>query len=280
MGKLKQILPLLCLLAPFATAEEESVGADLQFVSDVSAIQPGVPFTIALHIHHHQGFHTYWKAPGIVGVPTSIAWKLPAGFQAGPIQWPAPKVVDMATHPAHGYHRDVLLLVEVIPPREITAPSVNFVGDLTWMACSRTCNPGFAQRRLSLPVNRTPEPKPDSKWARMIARERADLPGPCGSWSLTVESRIDQSPVRIRLRPLKGAGQPGDIYFFSEDGQITSEPAQTARLMEDGSYLIEGTRSEWGPEKQNTLPGTLVASGSWLTGKQLRAFRAEPRYSK
>ena len=111
---IKSSLALLFSLA-LASAEQETQGADLKFVAAVSAIQPGVPFTVALHIRHEEGFHTYWKAPGIVGLPTMIEWKLPPGFSAGPIEWPSPELVDMASHPAHGYHRDVLLLTKKTP---------------------------------------------------------------------------------------------------------------------------------------------------------------------
>ncbi len=281
MGELKQSLALGIALASWATAaaEEKTAGADLKIVSEVAALQPGVPFTIALHIHHHPGFHTYWKNEGIVGVPTSIDWMLPKGFKAGPIQWPAPEVVEMATHPAHGYHRDVLLLVEITPPDQIAAESVILQGELTWMACSKTCHPGFGTRRITLPVNRDREVRHDARWAAEIAKERRNFPAPTDLWAVIIESKRDASPIRVRLRPAKdSAGDPGRIYFFSEDGQISSEPPQIAKRQTDGSYLIVAERSEFGPEKRDTLPGTLVASGSWIASGKLPAIRARPRY--
>ena len=41
------------------------------------AVQPGQAITVGLFIQHVPEYHTYWKAPGIVGVPTTINWKLP-----------------------------------------------------------------------------------------------------------------------------------------------------------------------------------------------------------
>ena len=120
-------------------------------MTSVQAVQPGVPFTIALHLHHQPGFHTYWKKPGIVGLPTSIEWTLPEGFTAGPLQWPAPQIVDMAGHPAHGYKRDVLLLTEITPPKTIVGDSLAFTGKLAWMACSKECFPGFQTRTVKAP---------------------------------------------------------------------------------------------------------------------------------
>ncbi|NIP92826.1 MAG: hypothetical protein GWO24_04910, partial [Akkermansiaceae bacterium] len=186
MGKLTLALLIVIGSGSLAVAGK-TPGAQLTLVSEVAAIQPGVPFTVALHIRHQPGFHTYWKNPGIVGVPTSIDWKLPEGFEAGPIRWPAPRIVDMATHPAHGYHRDVLLLTEITPPGRIAASSITLEGRLTWMACSKTCHPGFATRRLTLPVGRDDKAKPDPRWAEAIANERRNLPTSSGLWTVTIE---------------------------------------------------------------------------------------------
>ena len=51
---------ILALLTTFgASAAEPTRGVDLKLISEVRAIQPGTPFTVALHIHHHDGYHTY-----------------------------------------------------------------------------------------------------------------------------------------------------------------------------------------------------------------------------
>jgi thiol:disulfide interchange protein DsbD len=278
---LLSVLPLLpILLSSLAPAgPEKTIGADLQFVSDVAAIQPSVPFTVALHIHHHEGFHTYWKNPGIVGVPTSIKWTLPEGFAAGPIPWPAPEVVEMATHPAHGFHRDVLLLTEITPPAKLVADSVTLTGSLAWMACARECHPGFATRTITLAVNQAAQATPNPAWTDKIAQERRNLPAPSNAWRATIESKRGESPIRLQIKPANDtAGDPGTIYFFSEDGQISSEPPQVATRQPDGTFLITAERSEWGPKDYSALPGILVASQSWTRKATLRAIRASPRY--
>src|SRR4051794_33600541 len=57
-----------------------------------ASMQPGKPITVALHLVHDPRWHTYWIFPG-TGLPTSIEWTLPPGWKAGPIQWPAPRVL-------------------------------------------------------------------------------------------------------------------------------------------------------------------------------------------
>ena len=99
-------------------------------------------------------------------------------------------------------------------------------------------------------------------------------------WTVSLESGPDENSVVIRIRPDAGAStNPGQIYFFSEDGQITSEPAQEVRRLKDGSYIIEGTRSDFSPKGRTALPGILTASKGWAVGKTLPAFRVNPSYS-
>ena len=257
----------------------EGAGADIQFVSEVESIQPGAPFTVGLHVVPDKHYHTYWKYPGIVGLPTSVEWQLPKGFHAGEISWPTPEIVDMSGHPAHGFRRELLLLVVITPPEKILTTSVTISGELAWMACHKECHPGFATRSLKLPVNRTREPSYDRKWAAAIKSEREALPQECSLWNVSVESNPDDNPVVIRVRPSEGASKnPGEVYFFSEDGQITSEPAQKVRRQKDGSYLITATRSDFSPKGRMTLSGTLVASEGWAEGKPLPAFRVNSAY--
>ncbi len=276
---MKILTPLFLLLVLSAPLPVQAVGANAQFVSELESIQPGVPFTVALHILPDKHYHTYWKYPGIVGLPTSIKWQLPKGFRAGEIAWPTPEVVEMAGHPAHGFHRELLLLTVITPPKKLPVNSVTLTGELAWMACHKECHPGFVTRSLTLPVNRDREIRPHPEWAAVIATEREALPRETDLWKVSIESKPDVTPVLIRVRPKTGAAaDPGEIYFFSEDGQVTSEPAQKVKRQPDGSYLISGTRSEFSPKKKTTLPGTLVASRGWAGGKPLSAFRAEPAY--
>ena len=275
--------PFFALLGFFlilaSSSRGEKSGAEVRVVPGVTAVQPGVPFSVALHVLPAKNFHTYWKYPGIVGIPTSVKWTLPGGFRAGEISWPAPKIVDMASHPAHGFHRELFLPILITPPAEITGETVTLSGQLSWMACHRECYPGFAKCELTLPVNRSGQASPHPQWAPAIAREQADLPRESDLWTVTVESLPDTTPILVRLRPTpKSSLDPGEVYFFSEDGQITSEPSQTVTRQKDGSYLISGTRSEFSPEGRSSLPGTLLASNGWNRGRTLQAIRARPAY--
>ena len=83
-------LLLTALATAFPASAQTQVRASL--VAADASIQPGRPITVALRLQHKEHWHTYWINPG-TGLATSLAWKLPEGWKAGDILWPAPKVL-------------------------------------------------------------------------------------------------------------------------------------------------------------------------------------------
>jgi thiol:disulfide interchange protein DsbD len=74
-------------------------------------VEPGKPLWVGLQIAHQPEWHTYWKNPGDSGLPTSLAWTLPAGIEAGEIAWPVPKKIPVGPLANYGYEGTVLLPV-------------------------------------------------------------------------------------------------------------------------------------------------------------------------
>jgi DsbC/DsbD-like thiol-disulfide interchange protein len=256
--------PLLALILAFfplalAAAEEKPVkGIDINLVPETTAIVRGKPFTVGVKIHHHEGFHTYWKNPGIAGVPVKLQWELPEGFSAGPIQWPYPEKTLMAIHPVHGFERDVMLLVEITPPAEIRSARVTLKASASWMACADGCYPG--KKTLSCEVPVAPEATVDPAVAGAFQKAREELPQPLQGWSAELLSAPGAQEIRFRLTPAAGnAAQPGELYFFSSDGQISSAPPQRV-VKTDSAYEIAAERSPYGPKSKSSLPGVLISS--------------------
>jgi thiol:disulfide interchange protein DsbD len=230
-------------------------GLDLELRSAVRTIKAGQPFTVGLHIHHHEGFHTYWQNPGIVGVATGLTWTLPEGFTAGPIEWPSPEIVDMAGHPAHGYQRDVLLLVEITPPATITGKTAVLRADAQWMACARTCHPGNIS--LTLPLSVGTGVEPDLAFRAAFAQTRHEMPLPLAGWTITLRSASGDPRIQLHLAPERRPSSWRELYFFSSDGQVSSDQAQPLTTLEDGSFLLTLTRNKFGPTGATSLPGIL-----------------------
>lgn len=268
------VLIFLTLFPLFARAESKvPKGVDVTLVSENRSITAGKKFTVALKIHHHERFHTYWKSPGIAGMPTEITWQLPEGFSAGDIQWPYPEKTMMAVYPVHGYERDVMLLVDITPPAEISGEKIDLKAKATWMACADGCYPGKIALDLALPV--AAEPALDAGVAAAFAKARQEIPQPLQNWTTELVSVVDAQEIRIRLKP--GSPEsvlPGDVYFFSSDGQVSSDQPQRLEA-KDGVFEIIAKRAEFGPKGKTTLPG-ILASASPLDKTEARFAAIEP----
>lgn len=102
------------------------------------------------------GWHTYWKDPGEAGMATSIDWKLPDGFKAGPIRWPKPKVFSTAGIASYGYAEEVLLLIEIQVPSKgyPDGKAVTLEAQVQWLECENLCVPGTATVSTGLRIGK------------------------------------------------------------------------------------------------------------------------------
>lgn len=236
-------------------------GLEIGLISGSTGVSPGKPLTLGLHIHHLPGFHTYWKNPGIVGMATSLEWSLPEGFTASKIRWPYPENTFMAEYPCHGYERDVTLMVTITPPAQITAKNVTFKAEAAWMCCAKGCFPGFETLELTLPVTTAPKPVPTAK--ALLAKAIKELPSKKHGVKAILHSKTDAETITLNFQgDLKSPlGKP---YFFSSDGQISSDQKQKFVEEKDGTFTLKIARSEFSPEGKASVPGVLKVGDRYL----------------
>src|SRR5687767_1440194 len=99
------------LAAPASVIRTEHVEAEL--VAASTAATPGKTLNAALRLKMIPHWHTYWRNPGDSGEPTALEWKLPPGFSAGGILWPAPQRLPAGPLLNFGYENEVLLPVDI-----------------------------------------------------------------------------------------------------------------------------------------------------------------------
>jgi thiol:disulfide interchange protein DsbD len=256
---LRGLLPFL-LLVLLGSALHAQVRATL--VSEAAAITPGQSFLVALRMDHEEHWHSYWKNPG-TGLPTTLAWKLPEGFSAGEIQWPAPLVLRDVTGSVSGYGYEGVLLL----PVRITAPAglkagqtVRLHAEAAWLMCKESCVPGKASLDLELRVADKAEPAPA---AADIAAALRRLPAPAAQENAT--ARLAGKLVSLEVRD-SGA----DMYFFSNDGFVSFEAPQEPQPAAAGRRgLLLPVTADFGPAPAR-LAGVLVTgSGASATAREL-----------
>ncbi|GEP43977.1 hypothetical protein BGE01nite_32680 [Brevifollis gellanilyticus] len=257
-------------------------GVKLTLASETLAIVPGQTFRVGIFLQHEKGWHTYWRQPGIVGVPTSMEWKLPPGFKAGPLEYPEPEATKMFQIRAQGYERDVLLQAQIQAPANLQpGMRVTIAGQATWMACGNTCHPGSTQLSLTLPV--AAQAEPDPMWQPAFVKERAAYARQSDAWTATAEEKglnvtLVLRPASKKARAFNPADKSTRVIFFTEDGWINSDQDQTVTLAQDGSLVIHLVRAEvfLGKGTPSKLLGVVQREGGWHTDGSLRSISVQP----
>jgi DsbC/DsbD-like thiol-disulfide interchange protein len=128
----------------------------VKLLADSAAIEPGKPFRLGVLFTIEPGWHIYWTNPGDSGTPTRVEFKLPAGFKAGPVQYPVPtKFTQPGDLVAYGYANEVLLIATVTPAPDLKpGQTVSVAAACDFLVCEKVCLPGKAAPSLSLPVSK------------------------------------------------------------------------------------------------------------------------------
>jgi len=207
---------------------------EAELVAEKAAAVPGQPLTVALRLGLASGWHTYWRNPGDSGLPTTLAWKDPSGFTAGPIQWPAPHALPVGPLVNYGYEGEVLHLVDIVPAKTLTAGgALELHARADWLVCKETCIPEGVDLALSLPVATTATDDP--QWGAPIAATRAALPRPLSGWKVAAQGK--GQTIELELVPSAGTADPGALYFFADE-ESRIEPSRPQPLARNGSAFV------------------------------------------
>ncbi len=235
----------------------------VELVAERASIQPGHDAGVGLRFALEPGWHVYWRNPGDSGEAPSVAWTLPPGFSAGPIEWPSPERIPLGPLTNFGYEGVALLPVTLRVPADLpNVATVDVHAKATWLVCNRDeCIPGSAPLSLRLPVGGAAPGPTDATPLFEATRARLPTAVPSG-WQLSA----DASPEAITLvaRGVAGGLDPRPLFFpFAREAIEHAEPQQVT-LTQDGFRLDltpwSGTRSPL-----QAIAGVLTVGGHAYT---------------
>ncbi len=209
--------------------------AQVRLIADVSSFSPGEKFKLGVLFTIEDHWHTYWHSAREGGIGTQVAWGLPDGWIAGPVQWPIPKrFILPGPLVAYGYEKQVLLVSEVTVPEDFSEGSVTIEADLSWLVCKETCLIGEAKPQITLSRGKSapsPEAKRFQAWAGTVPRtpERAGISVSesyragerGGEWQVTLrwpEGARAPDPDQLRAFPFDFPGGELDEGRVETDG--------------------------------------------------------------
>ena len=228
------LLPLALLLVAPLSGVAKPVRTDYvesELVLRHGAAEPGGKVLAGLRLKMDAHWHTYWQNPGDSGMPTTIQWKLPPGFKAGQIQWPAPQKLPIPPLMNYGYEGEIVLPVELSVPKDWPAGQVaRIAARADWLVCKDVCLPGGADLEVSLPVV-TGNAAPERKWAALFDAALAKLPTQkiAGAKATTADGLIE-----LTLPGIKAANLGGLYVFPIIESLVEPAAAQTVEVVGDG----------------------------------------------
>ena len=218
-------LLLLAALAAPALAAPHAPKVRASFISSLAAAAPGESFDVGLRLVHEPHWHTYWRNAGDSGTPTELEWRLPRGWSAGPLEWPAPERITAGGLTSFGYSGEVTLPVRLeVPADARPGTRARLRARAEWLECAEICVPGKAELLLELPVEASP--RPSAAGANRLQEARSRLPRRgAGVRSARLEER------RLVLE-LEGRHPGAEFFAYGEGlaaarGSVSVSPAST-----------------------------------------------------
>lgn len=269
-------LAVLVLPAQAEGQEDTSPHSDVRLVPEISAIQPGTPFSVAVYFELEEDWHNYWRNAGDSGLPTEVTWELPRGFQAGEIQWPYPERIEAFPLVDYGYSDRVALLVEIAPPADLVpGSSVRLEARVDWLICKEICLPAYQDVEAEMPVVST-SPAPDPRWADLFSRTRENLPGKVEAWD--TEAQVTPEGYRLRLiREGVEATVPDSVHFFAAQKSVLAHSRPQTLTRQGDTLVLDLAGSPYATRSTSVLKGVLMAHGpqAWTGDGELRAMEIE-----
>jgi thiol:disulfide interchange protein/DsbC/DsbD-like thiol-disulfide interchange protein len=123
-----------------------------RLLTDHETVAPGQTIRVGLHLEQDAGWHTYWKSPGDIGLPTSISWATPPGVTVGPYAYPAPHKFELQGIVSYGYEDEVLLYTDMHFSADMPAGEVTVGLEASWLVCEVSCIPGQVSLQRQITV--------------------------------------------------------------------------------------------------------------------------------
>ena len=250
------------LLGTAAQAQPAQPGRNIaaSLIPESAIVVPGRTVTLALAMRPSPGWHGYWKNPGDSGMETQIAWQLPSGLAAGPIQYPVPDRLIVSGLMNYVYEGEYAQLIDLrVPAGMAPGTRLPIRARVDYLACTaEICVPETANVAVDLEAGSAPAAQANRA---LFDRFRQALPRPLGS-----EARFERAGNRFRLAiPFPAGLALREPYFYPlTDGALAYAAPQT--FSRAGDTLIVETEAASNAGRLDAVAGVLrLGDGTGLS---------------
>jgi DsbC/DsbD-like thiol-disulfide interchange protein/cytochrome c biogenesis protein CcdA len=240
----RRLLMLIALALAPALAHAQHIVP--QLVAEGSA-PPGGEVELAIHMRPQAGWHGYWQNPGDAGLPMTVDWQLPKGFEAGPLRYPVPTRLTVAGLMNYVFEQDYAVLVRLKVPASATG-SVPIRSEAHWLACTdQVCVPEQGELSLDLPVGSGVTNRVEfDAWRQKLAQPIATI----GHFA------VEGDKLRVAI-PIPSSVDIGEPYVFPiTDNVVDYEASQSFRR--SGDWVVAELAIKKAPSR---FEGVLASAG-------------------
>lgn len=228
MTYLRLIAACLAANAVSALAQPSSVVTTPEVRAELVAhapegIAPGKPVWLGLQIDHQPHWHTYWKNAGDSGLPTTLAWTLPAGVQAGEIAWPTPMRLPVGPLVNYGFEQRLLLPAPITVAPSFNGKTLDVKLTANWLVCKDVCIPQQGEFALSLPAG-----APQTAHRGTFEYSLAAVPKDAPATQANAELVDNAQRLKVTVSGAPAALRGKEIAFFAETAGVIDHAAKPA----------------------------------------------------
>jgi len=194
------ILAFAQLLPTTAVAQENPV--QVVMIADVTEIKPGDSFRAGVKITIERGWHIYGEDPGLSGLPTKVAWTLPEGASAGPVEYPPTKPFTFLGELGQGYTETVVLWSTIQTNVDLSEPLL-LEAESSWLVCKEVCMPGRETATLTIPIGVTSK---NAETAPLFISQRGDDSSSAGQST----GKTEETETTAAAEPAGSAPPPSE----------------------------------------------------------------------
>ena len=254
----RRIATLCATLCAISTAYPQAAKAQhahLSLISEHTSALPGDSQWIGLRFQLDPGWHIYWSNPGDSGEPPKVTWHVPAGVQAGDLQFPTPHRIADHGLTDYGYEGDVVLLSKLTVPAGATSNKAEIGADVRYLVCREVCMPGKDHLSLSLDEGQGMKSSPD---AELIRGTQARLPQPL---PFRAHVSVDLRPEVILITVSGKSTAMGELIdFIPSDAQVIDNSVRPMIFAAGAVWQIKVKKSEQFNSSVTRLRGLLITS--------------------
>lgn len=231
---------------------EEGVAARL--ISGVEAVGEGDAVPLGLDVQLEPGWHTYWRSPGMAGLPPQIQWKLDAAAVTSQeaanlgdttMQYPAPERFSDSGIDTIGYRERVVFPIEAKLNRPGQAVELRPSIDL--LICNNICLPRHFVLALKIPAGAAAESSENG----LLKEYRAKVPqAPALSGIAVRDAAVMDDGVTVRIESNAPFEKP-ELLIENDASLVFATPS--ASVAEDRKSVTFSARLTEPLAQGNTL---------------------------